>query len=257
MKKFISLLLVAVLLLGLCACGGGKEADTLKVGFCRKSITPTQSGVQIAGGDASSRLSTGFIDEVAATCIAISKGGQTFLIFTMDFMVLNQGSVDAIKPVISSETGVPQENILLNCTHTHSGVNILSTNWDGGDAYRQMVAKNSAKAAVAAMEDMSPAKISIGSTATEGMTYVRHYYMNDGTTCGNGHGSTASGYKDNMYPAANELQAIKFTREAEDKKDIVIMSFPAHATTVNSTHRDSISAGWPGATRAYVEANSD
>jgi hypothetical protein len=104
---------------------------------------------------------------------------------------------------------------------------------------------------------MSPAKISIGSTATEGMTYVRHYYMNDGTTCGNGHGSTASGYKDNMYPAANELQAIKFTREAEDKKDIVIMSFPSHATTVNGTNPTSLSACWPGATRAYVEANSE
>ena len=41
--------------------------------------------------------------------------------------------------------------------------------------------------------------------------------MNDGTTYGNGHGSTESGYKDHAYPADEELQVIKFARgTAED-----------------------------------------
>lgn len=260
MKKIVSLLLVFVLVLGLCACGSSEEGSKLKgfqVGFGKQSITPTQNGVQIAGGDASSRLSEGFLDEVAATCIAIAKDEQIFLIFTMDFMVLNEGAVASIKPVIAAATGVPENQIILNCTHTHSGVNILSTSWDGAEAYRSLVAKNSTKAAQQAIEDLSPAEISIASCETEGLAFVRHYNMNDGTTCGNGHGSAASGYKEHSYEAANELQAIKFARAAEDKKDILILSFPAHATTVNGTNRTSISACWPGATRAYVEQNSD
>ena len=261
MKKFISLILVCMLILGLCACqgseNGGAKYEGLQVGFSRQSITPTQQGVQIAGGDASSRLSTGFMDEVASTCIAIQKGEDLFLIFTMDFMVLNQGSVDSVKPVISQATGVPQDRILLNCTHTHSGVNILSESWDGGTAYRQLVAKHSAEAATEAIADLSPAEIQIASCNTEGLAFVRHYLMNDGTTCGNGHGSTASGYKEHMYDAANELQAIRFVRAAEDKKDILMLSFPAHATTVNGTNATLLSACWPGATRAYVESNSE
>ena len=259
MKKILSMLLILTLILSLCACGGagGNDKDALKVGFSRKSITPTQSGVQIAGGDASSRLSTGFLDEVSVTCIAITKGDQTFLIFTMDFMILSKAAHEAIETAIVGATGVPAQNILLNCTHTHSGVNINSTSWDGGANYRNMVATNSGKAAVAAIEDQSPATISIGATATEGLANVRHYRMNDGTTYGNGHGSTSSGFKEHLYEAANEVQAIKFTREAEDKKDIIIMSFPAHATTVNGTNRTSVSACYPGATRAHIEASAD
>ena len=85
MKKIISLMLVLVLVLGLCACGesGGKaDSKGLQVGFARESITPDILGVEIAGGDASSRLSDGIIDEVAATCIAIKEGDEYWLIWT-------------------------------------------------------------------------------------------------------------------------------------------------------------------------------
>ena len=41
--------------------------------------------------------------------------------------------------------------------------------------------------------------------------------MDNGTTYGNGHGSTASGYKEHLYPSDGELQVIKFARgTAED-----------------------------------------
>ena len=256
MKKYISIAIVIVLVLALCACGASNDSEAkkgLQVGFNRQSITPTQTGVQIAGGDASSRLSTGFLDEVSTTCIAISKDGNTYLIYTCDFMVLYASIIDPVKTVINSATGVPKENILFNCTHTHSGVNILSTNWEGGVAYRELFSSRALKAAEKAIEDLAPAKVSYGSTQTEGMTFVRHYRMNDGTTCGNGHGSAASGYKEHMYEADGELQIIKFTREGENTKDIMIASFPSHATTVNGTNRTSLSACYPGAFRAAVE----
>ena len=282
MKKILCLLLSILLVTGLLACSSsessadstdGTTAETtgteptvtddsaqlagFQVGFSRKSIMPQQLGVQIAGGDASARLSDGALDDVCTTCIAISMDGEIYLVFTMDFMVLNKSAVEAIKPSIAEATGIPEERILLNCTHTHSGVNILSTGWDGAEAYRTLVAKNSAKAAQSAIKDLSPAEISIGSAHTEGIAFVRHYLMNDGTTCGNGHGSTASGYKDNMYPAANEVQAIKFTRAADDKKDIILMSFPAHATTINGVDANKISACYPGQTRLYIEEHAD
>lgn len=259
MKKFLSIFLTLVLVLGMCACGSSDKASAkgLQVGFSRQSITPTQTGVQIAGGDASSRLSTGFLDEVSTTCIAISKDGETYLVYTCDFMVLYASIIDPVKTVINAATGVPTTNILFNCTHTHSGVNILSTNWDGGAAYRELFSTRALKAAEKAIADLAPATVSYGSTETVGMTFVRHYRMNDGTTCGNGHGSAASGYKEHMYEADGELQIIKFTREGEDKKDIMIASFPSHATTVNGTNRTALSACYPGAFRTAVEQSAD
>ncbi len=257
MKKIVSLILVAVLVLGLCACGasGGESAAVkgLQVGFNRQSITPTTNGCPIAGGDSSSRPSEGFLDEVTVSCLAFSMNGETYLVYTCDFMILYDSVIDPVKMVINNATGVPKENILFNCTHTHSGVDINSSKWDGVGAYRELFSSRSLKAAQKAIENLAPATISYGSTQTEGMTFVRHYLMNDGTTHGNGHGSSASGYKDHMYQADGELQVIKFTRAAEDKKDIMIVSFPSHATTVNGTNPKSLSACFPGALRAAVE----
>ena len=258
MKRIVSLILTVVLALSLCACGGsgGGTDQELQVGFDRQSVTPTETGAPIAGGDSSSRPSDGFLDEVCVTCIALSKGGETYLVFTCDYMIIYDKVLDSVKTVISGETGVPKENMLFNCTHTHSSVDINSSKWDGVGAYRELFSKRSLKAAQKAIEDLSAATISYGSTQTEGLAFVRHYLMNDGTFCGNGHGSSASGYKAHMYEADQELQLIKFTREAEDKKDIIIASFPAHATTVNGTNRTSLSACYPGAFRAAVERDA-
>ena len=258
MKRIISLLLVTVLILGLCACGGSGESGKkgLMAGFDRQGILPVKNGVQIAGGDAAARLSEGFLDEVSTTCIALSKDDQTYLVFTCDFMVVYSSIVDPVKAAITAKTGVPTDNILFNCTHTHSGVNILSTNWDGGAEYRDLFSKKCVAAAEKAIADLSPATISYGSTQTEGMTFVRHYNKADGTTYGNGHGTwngEQSELTGHMYEADQELQLIKFTREAEDKKDIIIASFPSHATTVNSTNMKDLSACYPGAFRAAME----
>ncbi|MBR4863711.1 MAG: hypothetical protein IKU07_03980 [Oscillospiraceae bacterium] len=256
MKKIISLLLVAVLVLGLCACSASDDKAAVKglqVGFNRQSITPTESGVPIAGGDSSARLSTGFLDEVATTCIAFSMNGETYLVYTLDFMIVYNSIIDPVKQVINKATGVPTTNIIFNCTHTHSGVDINSSKWDGVGAYRELFSTRCLKAAEKAIEDLSPATVSYGSTQAENMSFVRHYRMNDGTTYGNGHGSSSSGIKEHMYEADVELQVIKFTREAEDKKDIMIASFPSHATTTNGTDSKSISACYPGAFRNAVE----
>ena len=258
MKKFISLFLITVLIFGLCACGGSSKAENkgLQVGFDRQSILPTKMGVQIAGGDAAARLSEGFLDEVSTTCIAFSKDGQTYLVYTCDFMVVYASIVDPVKAAIKAKTEVPTENILFNCTHTHSGVNILSTNWDGGKEYRDLFSKQCVKAAENAIADMSSATISYGSTQTEGMTFVRHYKKVDGTTYGNGHGTWNGEHTQlagHMYEADQELQLIKFTRADETKKDIIIASFPSHATTVNGTNMKDLSACYPGAFRAAME----
>ncbi|MBR4864253.1 MAG: hypothetical protein IKU07_06735 [Oscillospiraceae bacterium] len=256
MKKIISLLLVLMMLLGLCACGGGeggKNYEGLQVGFARESILPDQLGVQIAGGDAAARLSDGYIDEVAATCIAIREGGETILLYTIDFITVDQ-HVYAAQADIAAATGIAPENIILNTTHTHNGVSIRS-NWQGVDEYRTMYRAAAVTAAQNAIADLSPATMYYGSTMTENMVFVRHYLMNDGTTYGNGHGSTESGYKEHLYPSDGELQVIKFARAAEDKKDVVLMNLGAHATINSASNNapNSISADWPYNARSYVE----
>jgi len=279
MRKFLSVFLTLLMVFSLVACSSSGAADStteateatevtevttttvategntelmgLHVGFNRQSITPTELGVPIAGGDSSARPSEGFLDEVATTCIALSMDGEIYLVYTCDFMILYKAVIDPVKAAINTATGVPTANIIFNCTHTHSGVDINSSKWDGVSAYREFFSEKCVKAAEKAIKDLAPATISYGSTMAENMSFVRHYRMNDGTTYGNGHGSSASGIKEHMYPADVELQIIQFNREGE--KDIMLASFPSHATTTNGTNSKSISACYPGAFRTAVE----
>ena len=264
MKKILCILLSALMLIGLCACGGGGEEgggdqvdpSVLQAGYCRLQCLPDDPVVHIAGGTAENDKSTdGLLDDIAVTCIAIAQGGQTYLIYTCDVVDIHNFYVTT-ETAITEKTGIPIENIVLNATHTHSAPT-LKDNLPGKDAYLRKFNDTCAEAGEKAIADLSPATLSYGSTMTEKMVRVRHYWMNDGTSCGNGHGSASSGYKEHMYPADEECQVLRLTRAAEDKKDIVMFNLAAHATIASReqwTHY--LSADFPFYARTYIEENA-
>ena len=258
MKKILSLILVLTMVLALCACAGsgeegGKSQEGLQVGFGRVNITPDYE-VDLSGG-AASRTSTGYQDYLYLTCVAIRENGETFIIGTMDFICAEDLFVDPAKAAMSEETGVPAENILLNATHTHASVAIRSDGSKNVEQYRRDFFEWSRQAAKAAVEDLSPAELWYGSVEATGMAWVRHYVMADGTFAGPNFGSFNSGIVSHTTEADVELQMIKFVRPAEDKKDVVLMNYPAHATLMQKS--TSLSADFPGPTRDYIEANTD
>lgn len=255
MKKVVCLLLTLILTLSLCACGESKPAEYkgLQVGFGRISILPDYE-VQLSGG-AATRISTGIKDQLYLTCVAIRENGETYIIGTMDFLTSNDVFVEPAKLLMSSATGVPAENILLNATHTHAAPAIRSNGAVNVDKYREDFNKWAEKAAKEAIADLSPAEIWYGSTEAEGMAWVRHYKMADGTYAGPNYGSFSSGIVGHVSDADVQMQLIKFVRAEEGKKDVVMMNYPAHATMTQTS--TDISADFPGPARDYVEANSD
>lgn len=256
MKKIMCLFLACAMILGLCACGGTKDNDdSLQAGFSRMIAMPTTEYVHIAGGDAASDISDGYLDELAVTCVALKQGEQTVLIYTCDIVDIEKSFYSTTENAITTATGIPASNIILNATHTHSAPT-LKNNLPGKDEYLIIFNDACAKAGAEAIADLSGAKLSYGSVDT-GMVRVRHYLMNDGTTHGNGHGSATSGYKEHLYDADSECQVLRLTRAAEDKKDIVLMNLGAHATIVSGTHTSFLSADFPGPARLYVEENAD
>ena len=105
MKRLFPLLLIAVLLLTLCACGGKEntkteEPKTFRVGFGRVDVTPAGS-VSLDGYDP--RASEGVLNPVMATCVAITDAeNNTILLYTVD--MCNTG-----KRTVSSSGVVPYE----------------------------------------------------------------------------------------------------------------------------------------------------
>lgn len=260
MKKWIAIAMAAALLLSLCACGaaGGTEnagattteAPTagLQVGYAKENITPEET-VPLSGS-AGRGVSNGMLDYLFGTCVAISDGEDTALIFSID--IQNAYSPTASwRNAISRATGIPEDRIMLCFTHTHSAPDTGSDDPAIG-RYNSKVSDKLVKAAKAAIADLSPAEAYTATTKTENMNFVRRYIMNDGTLCGDNFGDTSSGYKCHETEVDNTLQLVKFTRESG--KDIIMANFQMHSNY--TIHQNAISSDVAGAFRDALEQKS-
>ena len=222
MRKVISILLAAVLLLGLCACGATSDTTeapanvgvtetaaaegSFRVGYGKADITP-EGPVGMGGyGKSDQRISKGVLSYLYATCIAITdESDNTILVFGLDMMGCTYGL--KYRSDVAKATGVPEENIMMSGSHTHSSPD-YSVNTGYQDDGLKKFHDGLIKAAETAMEDRKEAKMYGGSIETEGMNFVRHYLMNDGTYAGDNFGSTASGYKEHVHRADPMLQLV-------------------------------------------------
>lgn len=256
MKKFIAYFLAIIMTLGLCACGNTGSGETtqaamegLQVGYARESILP-EGQVNLSGyGNQAHRISTGFLDMMYATCIAASENGNTVLLFSTDTLTAKDNWTAEARRLINESTGVPEGNIQIGGTHTHSspavgGSEELALQWK--NVYMSALV-NSAKKAIA---DLAPAKIYGSTIETEGLTFVRHYTMSDGSYADSS--TSSSQLVAHATDANNTLMMIKFDREG-DKKDIAVMNFQFHPTFIGTDSDTNLSADGVGAIRDVFE----
>ena len=248
MKKILSLMLACVMLLGLVACGGSagepEEYTGLQAGFGRADVSPLAPAPMGGYGDSDTRLSTHIMDETYATCVALKLGDETFLIFTVDAISCQDSVANKLRDSIKAELGIPQTNVIVGATHTHSGAD-----WNGSTS------SGCIKAAQDAIADLAPATALAGTTKLEGMNFVRHYLMNDGTYYGSNFGSTESGFKAHAIDVDPELSMVKLSRG--DKKDIWMVNWQAHpASAARQQDYNGISADFVGYARKKVEAEA-
>ena len=225
--------------------------STLQVGFGRETYNPDKPVSQ------NSTL-TGYnlLTAIMVTCVAISDGEQTALIFSNDLRNHSPQFIEKYVAEVVEETGVPAENILVSTTHNHSSpdVNFYKSRDDITDWADRIAFPAIRRAAKAAMEDLSPVlKVSGGKDHVETVTYVRRYFCADGIFRMN------AGKKDNPTAheseADTELRAIRFHRE-EEKKDVVLTNFQVHAATALGASAGFVCADFLHAFRQTAEART-
>lgn len=227
--------------------------NKLNVGFARVDITPEKYGPLGGLGDDAHRICTHVSDRLAGTCIAITDpSGQTLLLCPCDIIHAKETVATPTRQAISDATGIPFDHIMICASHNHSGPSISAPHLEAVQEYYRYFTKQLTKAALEALEDRKPADIYIGQHMAPGMTFVRHYRMNDGTVAGSGFGSFKSGCKAHMTESDDQMQLMRFVRE--DARDILLVNWQSHVT-ICSGDRYTMSADYPSVMRNHVEGS--
>jgi hypothetical protein len=160
LKKTLCVIISLLIFLGLLGgCGssdGSEEAATFSVGYAQIDITPSGSVSLTGFGDHDERFSTRVTEPLYATAIAVKDAaGDTVVIIAYDLISSYEEWATPTRNAIAEATGLPVDNIMTHCSHTHSGPDIKRM-----PAYQTEVLNKSVEVATAAIADMSPATMS-------------------------------------------------------------------------------------------------
>ena len=261
MKKIICLLLTAVLVLGLCACGEAAPQETepaapdsLQVGFAREIVMP-KTGTPELDGTAAGRVMQTYTDQPSVTCVAVrGSNEETVLLYSMDKLTSDVNWTAPMRTAIAQAVNMEEDRIMLAATHTHSAP--LLSGWDGAEQYKAQFREALIKVGQDSLADLTEAEMYIGSVQTENLVFVRQYKLMDGTVTSSGVAAgdpTIVGY---AAESDQELQVVRFTRGA-DKKDVILMNFNAHPTWHGGVIGTNMSADYPSPAREYIESQGD
>jgi len=256
MKKLLFVVVLAV--------AGIATAGEFKTGFARVDITPPL-GVYMPGYY-KFRHAKEVLDPLQINMVAFSDGVKTALVAQYDTEAISDFVADEMREAIVKATGVDRDAILLHASHTHDG-GFLVRKWKRNataeerkacgslydlspldDLYIDMVISRSADAAVAAIRDLKPAKISYGRSVAKRISFGRRWRMRDGSVQTN----PGTNHPDAMEPVDTADETVQVLRiDRTDAKPICVINFQTHPDVVGG---ETLTADWPGLTRAVFEA---
>jgi len=268
MKKYISLLLCLVLSISLFAGCGEKEEkpeevrfDQFAVGYAKIDISPeVNADVMLVGNnDHTERIATEIMEPLYATCMAFTDtDGTTVLLYGLDLHNTAGPVCQEVRDQLSALTGIPTSHIQFNATHTHAGPSQTHTAMPSVQKYNEMFVEKCVQIGQEALADRKPAEMFTTFCRPEGLNYVRHYVMLDGTYRGKDMGAVSTAdIVGHTQKADNLLQLVKFTRTGG--KDLVMINWQAHYrghTTAPADDPDhcytAVSADYPGVMRRVL-----
>ena len=93
----------------------------MKAGFYKQDITPPV-GCELAGfGHYLNRHSTSVRDRLFASALVAEEDGVLTALISCDLLLVTAEQTEAIRRIVERSTGIPSGNIMVCCTHTHSG----------------------------------------------------------------------------------------------------------------------------------------
>ncbi len=227
------------------------------VGFASVDIsTPLKTGLG-GFGTYEERLSQTIKDPISMTCTAISDGEETLLLYGLDLLNSSKPVWDQISKMLQKDLGIPQENILMNATHSHAAPALNSSGAMYMVKYMKEFYPKAIQVAKDAVADLDRAEMYMGETHTEGLNFVRRYLKNDGTFLGGPGLAGGLDYKENYAECEPDTQMLFLRFDRKNQKDVIVANWQCHSTFVGTKYGTEVSADWAGEFRREVEKKLD
>lgn len=202
MKTILFRAFIAVTLAAPVLAFAQEDAKVFKAGASLSNITPW-FGASLAGGMAD-RTATVVSDELNVRSIVLDDGTTQLAIALVDCCMVERPIIDAAKDRAHAATQIPQANMLVAATHSHSAgtcAHIFQS--DADPAYTALVTRRIADGITRAWQNRVPAKIGWGSGSVPDEVHNRRWFMKEGTVGEDPFGKTDDKVKMNP-PRANE-----------------------------------------------------
>lgn len=151
-----------------------------RAGAARSVITP-RIGCHIAGYY-EDRIAQDMRDELYAKALVLESNDTALAICVCDLIGLEKKDVDRAKACTRELTGIPAENVMIACTHTHYGP-ATSEGWEvpREQAYMDWLPGRIADAIRRAQNRLRPAVVGHGSAHRPDQVFNRRFWMRDGS----------------------------------------------------------------------------
>jgi hypothetical protein len=200
-------------------------------GYAARNITPPL-GIDLTGfGFYLNRRAESVLDDLKIRALCLKNSAQSVFLITCDLLGFTVAFSDGIRKSVAASEKIPESNILLACTHTHSGPATQPIPGVGrlDAAYLGRVAGSIVEAAAEARASVEEAKFGFHFEAAEPIGYNRRL--------------------GNFVGIDPWLKVAVFKQR---KKTVFLLSYACHPVILGPTTQ--ISADWPGALIREIEA---
>lgn len=158
-------------------------AKLFRAGAAKSNITPPIGG-EIIGGFLPVP-SKHIHDDLHARCLVLDDGEKRIALVVCDLLGVQRLLSDEARRLITAQTGIPREHVLISATHTHSATSALGQDRlryeQTLDDYQKFVAQRIADGVQRAVNTLRPAEWGYGEVDVPEHVFNRRWFLRPGT----------------------------------------------------------------------------
>lgn len=212
----------------------------MKAGFAEREYTPEKGGVP---GQIAVLYAEGKNTPLMAHVAVIESEGSGTVLVSLDIIFVSTAFATRMRKRISEITGYPIEQIMITCTHTHTGCVMDVDCWEhvGDPKYLEPVEKALIEAVEDAYANRADVKLGVGTGFDKRFNYCRDFYTEEGyivTNPGKSHKLVRP------YAAVDNTVNVMRIDDADSNAKCFIVNFANHLDTNPS--KSKFDADFPG-----------